>query len=127
VVDEEPAEGGGIRLVVREDRVDLALVVEAIALEPLGQERTGRQQERPPARERGQPTGADERDLEVRGRISHRAPEDATSGADRPAWTAAPPLPPMASLGACIGSYAARHASDALRLRPEQTTASLLA
>jgi hypothetical protein len=127
VVDEEPAEGGGIRLVVREDLVDLALVVQAVAIESFGQERAGGQEQRPAPRERGEASGADERDLEVRGRISHRAPEDATSGAARPASTAAPPLPPMASLGACIGSYAARHASDALRLRPEQTTASLLA
>lgn len=54
MVDQQAAERRGIRRVVGQDSVDLALVVEAVALEPVGQERTRDLEQRPPPGKRSE-------------------------------------------------------------------------
>ena len=54
MVDQQTAERGGIRRVAGQDRVHLAFLVEAVSLEPVGQERAGGLDQRRSAREREQ-------------------------------------------------------------------------
>jgi hypothetical protein len=90
VVDEQSAERGGIRRVLGQDGVHLALVVQAILLESVGEEGTGRHQQRGTAGQGGEPSIPNEGVAQMNGRVAighgeqpyQQRPATRASGAD---------------------------------------------